>query len=559
MPGSARSASRYASIGAGVAPREAAHTSSAITDDGGDDPGSRAGCGFRSSARYCVLQAGLEDRPACRRAAARRRRTPRAPRRTAGGSSRRASCSAGRKSRGAVPRITAAMIACGPGSIQTDSSPTLNASSDSLVATLERVLRRNRGSRSACRTPCRRPARGVAGLHVLQQQTALAVDEEHLLDAIEQRLAAARPRRTTCRCASPRAATGCDRHDRPCSSVRLSDSTMPARLAATALRIAGPMTGKSASASGFGSRRTDAVIAFSTGGASARASSGSCACCSSTCGSTSPMSSARRVRDRRAAPAALRAAAAPGRQISARARRSRASGSGRVGASSSGRRAIIRAASSTPGIDSSLVSRIAISVRSAASVARSVLSLRSSSASWLSRARTSSTFWRISSLSRWCSSRICWRSSRCARPIWSSSCPAFFSNALAVSRASRARSLVASVALFVLGLDPIGERLGFLLDELLERGQALAHFVLQLGGLLQRGAPRGGEAPLVVAHLAAEQDVADLVEVAAGLVGGGEGLGNGLGANGLGVHGVRPLVAAPAGRDRRAEFDFAPG
>ena len=76
------------------------------------------------------------------------------------------------------------------------------------------------------------------------------------------------------------------RHDTLCSSVRFIDSTIAARLAATALRMAGPMIGKIASASGFGSRRTDAVIAFSTGGASARASSGSAEQWTSACGNT---------------------------------------------------------------------------------------------------------------------------------------------------------------------------------------------------------------------------------------------------------------------------------
>ena len=109
---------------------------------------------------------------------------------------------------------------------------------------------------------------------VLQQQPGLAVDQEDLLDAIEQRveqhdfgerLAGA-----------PRVEPPLERrHDRLCSSVRLSDSSIPLSLAAMALRIAGPMTGNSASASGCGSRRTDAVIASSTVGASARASCGS--------------------------------------------------------------------------------------------------------------------------------------------------------------------------------------------------------------------------------------------------------------------------------------------
>ena len=53
------------------------------------------------------------------------------------------------------------------------------------------------------------------------------------------------------------------RQERLCSSVRLSVSSMPLRLAAMALRIAGPMTGNSASASGCGFWRTELVIASS--------------------------------------------------------------------------------------------------------------------------------------------------------------------------------------------------------------------------------------------------------------------------------------------------------
>src|SRR4030095_16122920 len=52
------------------------------------------------------------------------------------------------------------------------------------------------------------------------------------------------------------------RHDTLCSSVRFIDSSIAARLAATALRMAGPMIGKIASGGGFGSRRAGAAIAF---------------------------------------------------------------------------------------------------------------------------------------------------------------------------------------------------------------------------------------------------------------------------------------------------------
>ena len=97
------------------------------------------------------------------------------------------------------------------------------------------------------------------------------MDEEDLLDAKQQRLEEddfaerfARPQRL----------------EPPLPRAQFSDSTIDARLAATALRMAGPITGKRASASGRGSRRTDAVIARSTGGVSARASSGSDARCS---------------------------------------------------------------------------------------------------------------------------------------------------------------------------------------------------------------------------------------------------------------------------------------
>ena len=75
-----------------------------------------------------------------------------------------------------------------------------------------------------------------------------------------------------------------DRHDRLCSSVRLSAFDHAGSAAATALRIAGPITGKSASASGAGLLRTEAVIARSTGGVSAWVKRGSEVCSTRTWG-----------------------------------------------------------------------------------------------------------------------------------------------------------------------------------------------------------------------------------------------------------------------------------
>ena len=48
--------------------------------------------------------------------------------------------------------------------------------------------------------------------------------------------------------------------------MRFSDSSIPLSVAAIALRMAGPMTGNSASASGWGLRRTESVMASSTVG-----------------------------------------------------------------------------------------------------------------------------------------------------------------------------------------------------------------------------------------------------------------------------------------------------
>ena len=62
-------------------------------------------------------------------------------------------------------------------------------------------------------------------------------------------------------------------------------------------------------------------------------------------------------------------------------------------------------------------------------------------------------------------------------------------------------------------LQPPGERLALLLDELLERGEAASHLVLQLRRLLHQALLEAGEPPVVVAHVAAEQDVAHLVQI----------------------------------------------
>ena len=67
-----------------------------------------------------------------------------------------------------------------------------------------------------------------------------------------------------------------------------------------------------------------------------------------------------------------------------------------------------------------------------------------------------------------------------------------------------------------LGLDLAFERLGFTADVRLQRIEPLAHVVLEAGGLLDEPFLEPGEAPLDVAHLVAEQNVANLVETRRG-------------------------------------------
>lgn len=57
------------------------------------------------------------------------------------------------------------------------------------------------------------------------------------------------------------------RQERLCWTVRLNDSIIDASVWPMALRIAGPMTGNNASASGCGSFRTDVVMLSSINGA----------------------------------------------------------------------------------------------------------------------------------------------------------------------------------------------------------------------------------------------------------------------------------------------------
>ncbi len=76
------------------------------------------------------------------------------------------------------------------------------------------------------------------------------------------------------------------RHEMLCSTLRLNESIIVARACWIALRMAGPMTGNSASASGCGFLRTDAVIASSIIGAIAPLNLGSFALRANASGST---------------------------------------------------------------------------------------------------------------------------------------------------------------------------------------------------------------------------------------------------------------------------------
>ena len=114
------------------------------------------------------------------------------------------------------PRMTAAMIAYGPCSIQTERSPTCSVSSPSLVGDAERVAGevadRRQHARHHVGVLNRRPVRDV-----LQQQPDSPVDQEHLLDAVDERVeqddlgeGLARPKRRDPPLA-PRATRGCAR------------------------------------------------------------------------------------------------------------------------------------------------------------------------------------------------------------------------------------------------------------------------------------------------------------------------------------------------------------
>ena len=64
----------------------------------------------------------------------------------------------------------------------------------------------------------------------------------------------------------------------------------------------------------------------------------------------------------------------------------------------------------------------------------------------------------------------------------------------------------------MLGLELTGERLGLVLRVELERVEAPADVVLEVAGLFQQALFQPREAPLDVAHVAAEEDVANLVQ-----------------------------------------------
>ena len=160
-------------------------------------------------------------------------------------------------------------MACGPASIHTDNSPTFNDSSESASETRNESCTKSRiavsmpDTMSASWTPAA-PACACCSSNPVRRSIRKTCSTRNSSVFDSTTSAKASPARS----ASIRHCT--DRHDTACSSVRLSDSTMPRKPAATALRIAGPITGKSASASGLGLRCTDVVIACSSGGVSAR-------------------------------------------------------------------------------------------------------------------------------------------------------------------------------------------------------------------------------------------------------------------------------------------------
>ena len=74
-------------------------------------------------------------------------------------------------------------------------------------------------------------------------------------------------------------------------------------------------------------------------------------------------------------------------------------------------------------------------------------------------------------------------------------------------------------AVAVFRFDPVCERSCFLFHKLFERQQSLADVFFEFGGLLHQAFFESREPPIVVAHLSAEQEVADLVDVARVLFG----------------------------------------
>jgi hypothetical protein len=112
---------------------------------------------------------------------------------------------------------------------------------------------------------------------MLQQQTGIAMNQEHLLDAVQQ---AAQARQSRRRLAG---ADDSQRHctlrqEKLCSSVWLSDWSIPSSSDVMALRMALPKMGNSASASMRGLDCTESWSASSSSGCRARRSLISDAC-----------------------------------------------------------------------------------------------------------------------------------------------------------------------------------------------------------------------------------------------------------------------------------------
>src|SRR6476646_10645464 len=303
-----------------------------------------------------------------------------------------------------------------------------------------------------------------------------------------------------------------ERHDRLSSIARLKDSTMPASPADTALRIAGPITGNSASAMGLGSRLTAAVSAFSSGGVSARAKCGSCARCSRTVGSTSPTSRARASRSSRRAWSAARLSRSGPTRTSRSADRASRSASRSAAVTSPCR-------SSFPFGLSTAVRRIRREPHGHLVEERGQRRAIRLLGSQIGRLLGQTQQHVVDLLTEIVSQAMARVEDLLTELALHFSDLVVDLTGLLLERfrgvARVAREVFGGVGPFVmLGLDPLGERGRLLLDELLERRQALADVVLELGRLFQQAIFEALKAAIDIPGLPATEDVADFVEIA---------------------------------------------